>query len=82
MSDPVMATVCSDRKGVLLIKFLLDAIHPDIGRKYTVNGYRYFDTFIRLKQAITMKRPGMFSNGVLLIQNNACTNKHMNLFST
>jgi len=71
-----MATVFWDRKGVLLIEFLPDV--TDTGRKYIniVNGYRYFDTVIKLKQAIKMKRPEMLSNGVFLIQNNDRPRKH------
>jgi len=39
IAGKVMPTVFWDRKGVL-IEFLLDAIGPNTGRKYTVNGYR------------------------------------------
>lgn len=59
----VMATVFWDIKGVLLVAFLR---HGE-----TVNASGYQGTLKQLKEAIRKKRPGLQTEGVLLLHDNA-----------
>ncbi|KAJ4447352.1 hypothetical protein ANN_09358 [Periplaneta americana] len=59
----VMCTVFWDRKGILLIDFLL--------RGETVNADRYCETLRKLRRAIQNKRRGMLTAGVVLLHDNA-----------
>lgn len=58
----VMATVFWDAKGVILLDFL---------HKGTINAARYCDTLTKLRSAIRRKRPGLLSQGVVLLDDNA-----------
>ncbi|GFV73509.1 histone-lysine N-methyltransferase SETMAR [Trichonephila clavipes] len=59
----VMCTVLWDRKGILLIDFLL--------RGETVNVDRYYETLRKSRRAIQNKRCGMLNAGVVLLRDNA-----------
>ena len=67
----VMVTVFWDVHGILLIEFLPDSIDPVTGRKYTVNADRYFDTLVKLHEAIRRKRPGLLTRRPILLHDNA-----------
>ena len=66
-----MVTVFWDVHGILLIEFLPDSIDPVTGRKYTVNADRYFDTLVKLHEAIRRKRPGLLTRRPILLHDNA-----------
>ena len=59
----VMATVFWDRQGVLLVEYLAD--------RSTLTQDTYFDTLMKLRDAIKRKRPGKLSKGILLLHDNA-----------
>ena len=59
----VMATIFWDSCGVILIEYL--------ERGHTVTADRYCATLTRLRDAVRRKRPGMLSNGVILLHDNA-----------
>lgn len=59
----VMASVFFDYKGMLLTDFL--------PRGTTINAARYVSTLKILKDRIKRKRPGLLSDGVLLLHDNA-----------
>lgn len=59
----VMASVFFDCKGVLLTDFL--------PRGSTINAAGYVSTLKKLKDRIKRKRPGLLSDGVLLLHDNA-----------
>lgn len=59
----VMASIFWDSRGVLLIDYL--------ERGHTVTAERYCGTLRRLREAIRRKRPGMLSEGVILLHDNA-----------
>jgi len=59
----VLLTTFWDAEGILLEEYM----EP----KQTVNQETYFDTLMRLRQAIKHKRPGKLSEKVLLIHDNA-----------
>jgi hypothetical protein len=58
-----MATVFWDHKDVMLVDFTQ---HGTI-----INAGAYFTALERLRAAITLKCPGMFMKGVLLLHDNA-----------
>lgn len=58
----VMATVFWDVKGVILLDFLYHG---------TINAAHYCDTLTKLRSAIQRKRPGLLSEGVMLLDENA-----------
>lgn len=58
----VMATVFWDAKGVILLDFLYHG---------TINAEHYCDTLTKLRSAIQRKRPGLLSEGVMLLDENA-----------
>lgn len=59
----IMASVFWDHKGPLLVDFL--------ERGNTVNAEQYCKTLDRLRQAIRKKRPGLLSDGIILLHDNA-----------
>ena len=52
-----------DCRGFLLVDFL--------EREATINAKRYADTLQKLRHAIKSKRPGMMSDGIILLSDNA-----------
>lgn len=58
-----MASVFWDRKGIILIDFLLQG--------QTINATRHCETLQKLKRAIQNKRSGMLTKGVCLLHDNA-----------
>lgn len=59
----IMATVFWDAKGVLLVEYL--------PRGQTINAERYSETLLKLKTRIKRKRPGLLTDQVLLMHDNA-----------
>jgi hypothetical protein len=59
----IMATVFRDRKGVLLVEFMLQGT--------TINTELYCATLRRLWYAIQNRRWGLLSSGVMLLHDNA-----------
>lgn len=62
-SGKVMMTFFFDCKGPLLVNFLEHGA--------TINAKRYKDTLQKLRCAIKSKRPGMLSNGIIFLHDNA-----------
>jgi len=65
----VMLTFFWDREGPLLIEFL--PTQKVKGKRRTVTQDTYFDTMIRLRQAIKAKRRGKLSQKICLLHDNA-----------
>ena len=59
----VMATVCWDAKGVIMLDFL--------PQRNTITGVYYANLLDQLRTAVHEKRRGKLSKGVLLQQDNA-----------
>lgn len=59
----LMATVFWDCRGILLVDFLPSG--------ESVTAGRYCETLDRLREAVRRKRPGLLSNGVILLHDNA-----------
>ncbi len=59
----IMATVFWDYRGVILVEYTPPGT--------TVTKDTYFDTLVRLKEAIRRKRPGLLTRGVILLHDNA-----------
>ena len=59
----VMATVCWDRKGVLLVDFMATGT--------TINADRYCETLTKLRWAIQNRRRGMLSKGISILYDKA-----------
>ncbi|PNF14668.1 hypothetical protein B7P43_G11440 [Cryptotermes secundus] len=65
-SGKVMMTFFFDCKGPLLVEFLEHGA--------TISAQRYEDTLQKLRRAIKSERPGMLSNGIILLHDNARPN--------
>jgi len=62
-SGKLMVTFFWDSEGPLLIEYMPAGS--------TITGASYFDTLVKLQQAIKNKRPGKLSKGVILLHDNA-----------
>ncbi len=62
-SGKVMATLFWDREGPLLLEYMQ--------KGSTITQQTYFDTILRLRDAIKRKRPGKLRRGIVLLHDNA-----------
>ena len=69
----VMRTIFFDCRSPLFINFL--------EREATINAKRYADTLQNLRRAINSNRPGMLSDGIIILHDNPCPHTN-NLVST
>lgn len=56
-----------DAKGVILLDFLYQG---------TINATRYSDTLTKFRSAVRRKRPGLLSEGVVLLDDNVLSGRH------